>query len=99
MLGDSMITLPPEVAAKVLATLVTENERLTKENEAVGRYRAFENEMLAKAMRAMEEVREIHHWIRKLDGSESCANCGGSYPCYTVKALNQGEDEAPHVDL
>ena len=98
MLGDSMITLPPEVASKVLATLVEENERVTKQLEAVSRYREFENEYLTKAMRAMEEVREIHHWIRKLDGSESCSNCGGSFPCSTIKALNQGEDEAPHVD-
>lgn len=98
MLGVNMISLPPDVAAKILTTLVTENERLTAENQGITRFRGIENEALTKAMRALEQVREVHHWIRKIDGSESCSNCGGVWPCDTIKAINHGEEEPLHVD-
>lgn len=99
MSGSSMINLPPEVAQKILTTLVDDNERLTAENTAITKFREVENEWLARAMRTLEEVRELHHWVRKLDGSETCETCVGPWPCATMKALSMGEDVAPHVDL
>lgn len=93
------VVLPGKVAAQVITTLTEDNERLTGHVAAITQYRTIENEALAKLMVAVAEVREVHHWVRQLDGSDACSNCGPGYPCKTIKTLNQGEEEVNYADL
>lgn len=93
------VVLPGKVAARIIEQLTEDNERLISNVNAITQYRAIENEALGKLLVVTAEVREIHHWVRLLDGTESCANCGPGYPCETIKCLNQGEEEVNYGDL
>lgn len=93
------VVLPGKVAARIIETLTEDNERLSGHVKAISQYRAIENDALAKLMVAVAEVREIHHWVRLLDGSEACSDCGPGYPCKTITCLNQGEEEVNYGDL